>query len=701
LIEIGTCLDALYTKNKDMEYLNRAVDIIEMAIEAAPPEVYGLRLALYAKIEELIEQRYKVKQTKEDMDLVIDHLERGIGSPVVLPASFWWFSHLAIWATRQSEHAEHPIEGLNRAVNIYDQALQVEKVNTLEHLCTMSNFSTALIQRFRQSGQETDLHRGVEMAEKAMAYPSDTPGRSSIITCFQAALQMRYEIKGQKNDLVRCIEASEEGLASLHTTSHERLALLNNLSLMLGKQHDLTGSTDDLNKAIEAAQQAVDNAPAQGSSRATYCATLGLLLGRKFSHSGKMEDLNLSIAAKEVGIKALPANDFNRMVQVTNLSASFIHRWGELRNIEDLHRAIEIIDPVLTSMPESYYYRWACLGAHANTHMRLYIHTNEIEHLHQAVKSSILSLKHAPLDHPERPRLCQITGQNSIARHSATGDNADAEQAFRVDMEGWDCEVGVLSYRILCAQGAAYVLGLKLKWQEANILLEKAINLLPVVSPRSLKNEDKQRLLESFAGLASEGAATALNAGREAYDALKLLEVGRGIIGGLLLEMRTDISDLKDDYPALADEFVSLRDDLGGFNIETSVSESVSAWKPDSVRRVEIDKRFNEVIAAIRTLPNFQNFLGPPSEKELQAAADRGPIAVINVTPNRCDAFLIECHQIRVLNLPDLYEEELHAKAVEIRNSGTTLALLQWLWDNIAFPVMEALGFRDVPLAEK
>jgi len=45
--------------------------------------------------------------------------------------------------------------------------------------------------------------------------------------------------------------------------------------------------------------------------------------------------------------------------------------------------------------------------------------------------------------------------------------------------------------------------------------------------------------------LASIAIAISLKAGKDKYYALELLELGRYIIAGLLLKMRTDISNLK------------------------------------------------------------------------------------------------------------------------------------------------------------
>jgi len=53
-----------------------------------------------------------------------------------------------------------------------------------------------------------------------------------------------------------------------------------------------------------------------------------------------------------------------------------------------------------------------------------------------------------------------------------------------------------------------------------------------------------QNELANFPGLASMAAAITLNAGKGAYNALCVLELGRGIIADLLWETRADIFGL-------------------------------------------------------------------------------------------------------------------------------------------------------------
>jgi hypothetical protein len=142
-------------------------------------------------------------------------------------------------------------------------------------------------------------------------------------------------------------------------------------------------------------------------------------------------------------------------------------------------------------------------------------------------------------------------------------------------------------------------------------------------------------MLAAFAGLASTAATSALNAEKNAEHALQLLELGRGIIAGLLIELRGDISDLQQQHPDLADEFVSLRDVLDSpVDLTTILSptESMPSWESRASRRRDADQKFTETLTNIRAKPGFHNFLLPPTPDELMAAADPDPIIVVNLS---------------------------------------------------------------------
>ena len=157
-------------------------------------------------------------------------------------------------------------------------------------------------------------------------------------------------------------------------------------------------------------------------------------------------------------------------------------------------------------------------------------------------------------------------------------------------------------------------------------------------------------------------------------------ELGRGVLAASLRELRTDILDLRIRYPELAKRFVRLRDEL---DIPITRSSSLvdengeSTWQAQAIRRYEVSQEFDKLIIEIRKRSGFKNFLLTLSEGEIRAAARCGPIVVINISKHRCNAILVERHQIRSLALAYLSSKEIKRKA-RGGNLGSS-KVLEWL----------------------
>ncbi|KAJ4193185.1 hypothetical protein NW767_010474 [Fusarium falciforme] len=227
--------------------------------------------------------------------------------------------------------------------------------------------------------------------------------------------------------------------------------------------------------------------------------------------------------------------------------------------------------------------------------------------------------------------------------------------------------------------------------QHAFEAAEFVFQRMPNLALRSLDNEDKQHLLGLMAEVASDGVAAALFAEKGCLAALNLLEQGRGVLVESIEAMRVDIMQLRDRHPDMAKEFVRLRDELEGDDSDSDDKDSL----PRDDQRYKTGKEFDELIEDIRALPEFSNFLGPPNEFEIQGAAVDGPLVIINVSKYRCDALLVEKHQTRVLPLPSLHRGEItnKAKKTDLGNHQ----ILEWLWDTVAKPALEALGLNRTP----
>ncbi|KAK2734012.1 TPR domain containing protein [Colletotrichum kahawae] len=90
----------------------------------------------------------------------------------------------------------------------------------------------------------------------------------------------------------------------------------------------------------------------------------------------------------------------------------------------------------------------------------------------------------------------------------------------------------------------------------------------------------------------------------------------------------------------------------------------------------------------IRHQPGFETFLMAATEAQMQDAAAKGPIVIINVSRHRCDALIIEKAGLQALQLPQLTHEDILSKAGQLKSDT-----LSWLWTVVAKPVLDALGF--------
>lgn len=148
-------------------------------------------------------------------------------------------------------------------------------------------------------------------------------------------------------------------------------------------------------------------------------------------------------------------------------------------------------------------------------------------------------------------------------------------------------------------------------------------------------------------------------------------------------------------YHDLATRFVQLRAEL-----DTPFTRDASSTDRNSTSRArqrhKASNDFDTLLVEIRKQEGFDDFLLAPNEGSMRAAASHGPIIIINVSDHRCDAILVEQRQIRSLALLNLHRMDIEKKKEEYSLGNPRI--LEWLWDVIAKPILDALGFVQPPL---
>jgi CHAT domain-containing protein len=254
-----------------------------------------------------------------------------------------------------------------------------------------------------------------------------------------------------------------------------------------------------------------------------------------------------------------------------------------------------------------------------------------------------------------------------------------------------------------------------------------------------LKQTDQQHNISQFSNLTFRAVSLFLADSEDTYSTVQLLEVGRGILANLQLEIRSDVSNLLTSHPILAQQFQDLRDQIDSPFVMNSLLTSEPPNTLISVnQRRKLVKQFDDLLTSIRSLDGFENFLRGPSKSELYRLAEQGPIVVFNISDIRSDAFLITTKEIRSVHLPFLRSDSVKDLArMNLRNlrlrklnstdaeaqEGTvetqpdrdddmnrkarppfprspedaTQITLKWLWDAAVNPVLTELGFLKPP----
>ena len=707
LHNLGRLLYDRYKQSNNLKDLEDGIAFARECAEKVGENSFGTDQIQWAReathLAHMLRVRFDCQGEIKDLNESISALEN-----VVSAELHWPERNLIVWNLAANLRERYDItdskKDLDRAIEISEKAVEVfstedpgDRANSLNHLASLRD------RRYSEFGGCEDLNRALQEAELAVELmPVEKMSAEGIVCCLPSILMSKYFNDGFEEDIERAVALTIESGRAFPAENPlvPRAAFAANLVKLLLLRHESKGFTDDLDHAVAAARAAASTVWPNDTSRGTVLTNLGFALATRsrLPSQEASEDLEGAIEATEQALK-LAKIGWPRIVCLHNLANYLSLRFGIRKDKNDLHRATQILKDNLSVMPDSFPHRHALLALLSHIYHEMYEATEDKQCLNGMVESSDLALSCAPVNTRDWTHTCLFAAKHRYVRYYDSGHEEDFDEAVKICHSGWDNVHGTPSLRIKCAQLAASALATKSDWEESYFMFEKAIELLPRVSPRSLKNQDKQLALRSSASIACDAVATSLNVGKSPSEALQMLELGRGIIAGSLLEMRTDISELRQKHPSLADRFVSFRNHLDQSSVAVDNALSSAAkfeWISDADRRGDMGRKFDAILDEIRALEGFDSFMLPPKEADIMGAAKKGPIVVVNVSDLRCDAFLIEKNRIRVIKLP-LEGREIERLAIKSRSGAITYDILESLWHRVTQPIMDALGFVSTP----
>ncbi|KEP46917.1 aromatic di-alanine and TPR containing protein [Rhizoctonia solani 123E] len=182
--------------------------------------------------------------------------------------------------------------------------------------------------------------------------------------------------------------------------------------------------------------------------------------------------------------------------------------------------------------------------------------------------------------------------------------------------------------------------------------------------------------------------------------------------------LRSPLDTLQPVYPDLATRLQAVADQLHSAGLDSRESRALASGSTttEQVAREHrrLAKEYNEILARIRMLPGFNDFLRPMKATGLVQAARTGPVVVINCHEASCHVLLILPGDEAVQHIPlpnfstqkaqeahQALESSLRSKG--IRDRGVKLleepggkndmsSVLATLWHNVVKPVLDYLG---------
>ncbi|CUS13391.1 unnamed protein product, partial [Tuber aestivum] len=373
-------------------------------------------------------------------------------------------------------------------------------------------------------------------------------------------------------------------------------------------------------------------------------------------------------------------------------------RFERIGDLGDLQKAIKHGEDALAATPLDHPDR---AGRHNNLGNMLstrFERIGDFGDLQKAISHGEKALAATPPDHPRRAIMCTSLAKSLQSRFSQLKSPEDFTKCLRLYHEAFRCVTSPPRSRIQAARRAATLLYSARKFPESSSILEDAVNLMPHVDLRFLTRDDQQHILSQISGLASVAASMALQAGREAYHGLKLLELGRGIIMGFSIDARSEASDLKNDHPLEFDQFNSLRVQIDS---EIHDTNCASDETPEPRQTRAISRRYDavngmeKILKHIRSLHGYDGFLLPPPRDALMKMATNGPIVVFNTTIYRSDAIIVTTSAITSLELPELSYDDTRRQDTKGMKD-----LLLWLWRVAVGPVFDHLEGSGVFMSD-
>jgi hypothetical protein len=698
---LGPLQGLQFQESEDPQQLEACIANTKSAMDLSPAES-PLRSFCFTNLSSwYMRRRYEVTRRVDDINVAIRMLEESRQSfePDDPDREALCHSNMGILLSKRFQFLGD-IKYLNRAITFAREAIEkTHKLSPARALC-LGNLGSCLKLRFEQTESVSDFNEFVEAFEVSLkgVSPSDRISYIEGMYNLGTGLLIQYNFTGTTRDINRAIQLLVDAVDRTTNKNSTRAGILINLGSALVSRFSALSTTNDLARAFSCAREAMDIIPSGHPDRQRILNNLAIWLSKHAKKTGSLKELDQALEISRLALSTTTSGDPYHHQRARTVASMLIHRYRRTHMHEDIRDAIETLQFTIDCVQGDDQTKSQYMFPMSIALAERFEHTGDIADLYRAIQivRQVLDTMHAE----SYRRTGTFKNLAGLLRRKTMGDYTaeSRQQVLDAELAGFNCANGLPSMCIQLGRNAAAIYASRSDWVAANNIMKEIIRLIASVSPRALSIHDKQTSLEEATvldGLASTAAAISLNAGDEPQDALQLLEQGHGIIGGRLTELRIEISDLKSAHPDLAQKIEHIRNQL---DLPEELGNELDNAPGGVNRRHTLQDSLTCTIEEIRGLAGFESFLCPLTENQIKSAANVGPLVFVNAGHFRCDAFIVQEKKIGLVPLPDVNVPKTLEMASKLRTD--TVSVLEWLWNSIANPVLNYLGFQQKPSDE-
>jgi len=511
-------------------------------------------------------------------------------------------------------------------------------------LGALNSAGGVFLRRYWARGRVDDLNRALDLWEQAVkATPPDSPDLRMYLNNLGTGLGERFVRTGREADLEEAIRVFQQAVKATPPDSLDLPSGLNNLGTGLSDRFVRTGREADLEEAIRVFQQAVKATTPDSPVLPRYLSNLGTGLRDRFACTGREADLEEAIRVFQQAVKATTPDSPVLPLRLNNLGTGLSDRFARTGREADLEEAIWVFQ--------------------------------------QAVKGT------TP-DSPVLPGCLKNLGTGLRDRFTRMGREADLEEAIRVFRRA--CELGALSapQAALAAAGSWGRWAVQRKqWGEAAEAYGSGLATGRQILARQLLRAHKESWLRDLQEM-SGSAAYALAKLAHYEDAVAMMERGRArLLAEALERNRRDLEQLPgrghEDLYRRYREIVEAQERLAqpAAARQDQPDYMSSQARLDAIASANV--AFDQVVADIRKIPGYADFLAEPSFAQIQSAAYDTPVAYLIATSAGGLALLVRAGDVQPVWLDALTDvavrEWLRGRADDPAVGGWLGAYRNWL----------------------